>query len=208
MVCSTLLHSWGHTNHISMQQYTGICCSQKRHMHPSLPKKKAKRIMSNMKALNMFYGILSKSLSPTILSGKCTVLKNLFLHTCLSRFSQLFARWIILARQLYGWYIEPFLWQQKRKKNLQKCVGYLGRFETRDIVNIFVYFHFYRVSHIEMVKMKGLSILSTAETNLLSTLYYDLELVPAFYNPPLTFITQQLFLFCSLINQQETRGFI
>ena len=28
-----------------------------------------------------------------------------------------------------------------------------------------------------MVKMKGLSILSTAETNLLSTLYYDLELV-------------------------------
>ena len=76
--------------------------------------------MSNMKALNMFYGILSKSLSPTILSGKCTVLKNLFLHTCLSRFSQLFARWIILARQLYGWYIEPFLWQQKRKKKLAK----------------------------------------------------------------------------------------
>jgi hypothetical protein len=54
-----------------------------------------------------------------------------------------------------------------KKKNLQKLLGYLGRFEMRDIVNILVYFHFYRVSHIKMVKMKGLSILSTAETNLL-----------------------------------------
>ena len=101
-----------------------------------------------------------------------------------------------------------FSFSSNEEKNLQKLLGYLGRFEMRDVVNILVYFHFYRVSHFEMVKMKGLSILSTAETNLLSTLYYDLELVPAFYNPPLTFITQQLFLFCSLINQQETRGFI
>ena len=39
--------------HITMQQYTGMCCSQKRHVHPSLPKKKAKRIMSNVKVLNI-----------------------------------------------------------------------------------------------------------------------------------------------------------
>ena len=92
--------------------------------------------------------------------------------------------------------------EKKTCKNFQFILA------ERDIVKILVHFHFYRVSHIEMVKMKWLSILSTAKTNLLSTLYYDLELVPAFYNPPLTFITQQLFLFCSLINQQETRGFI
>ena len=68
-----------------------------------------------------------------------------------------------------------FSFGSNEEKNLQKLLGYLGRFETRDIVNILVYVYFYRVPYIEIVKMKWLSILSNTETNFVFWPYLKLR---------------------------------